>query len=144
MEHATDRATPPLTRARGTYFNPTSQLGLDMPAAGYLDLADYQSRVPSRVGAIRVCNAGPQAAWERHDLGDELLVLLSGSFTMTLRDAEGRTIERPMSRGDVLVIPTGVAHHATLHTDEVQLLFITPRAGTKEWSESGPALEDQP
>ena len=96
------------------------------------------------VGAIRVSKARDSSAWERHDHGDELLVLLSGTLTMTLRDAEGRTSECPMARGDVLLIPMGVAHHATLHTDQVELLFVTPRTGTTDWAESSHTQEASP
>jgi quercetin dioxygenase-like cupin family protein len=112
-----------------------------MPTDGYLVLGDYQSSVASMVGAIRVSKARDPGAWERHDHGDEVLVVLSGAFTATLRDAEGRTTERSMSKGDVLIIPRGVAHHFTLHTDEVQALFVTPQTGTKEWSAGGPTVE---
>src|SRR5262249_27915360 len=83
-----------------------------------LVLGHHQASVPSMVGAIRVSKARDGNTWERHDHGDEVLVVLSGAATMTLRDAEGRTTEWPLSTGDVLVIPRGVAHHATLHTDE--------------------------
>jgi len=121
---------------RGSRFNPRSQLGSNMPADGYLDLGDHHSGVVSMVGAIRVTQALGSGTWERHDHGDEVLVLLSGSATMTLRDADGRTEDHALSDGDVLIIPRGIAHHATLHTPEVQVLFVTPRTGTREWSDA--------
>src|SRR5262245_44741326 len=37
--------------------------------------------------------------------------------------------------------PRAVAHHFTLHTGEVQALFVTPQTGTKEWSDDGPTVE---
>jgi quercetin dioxygenase-like cupin family protein len=134
MENTTQQSTHTL----GTLFNPISRLSSDMPTAGYLVLGDYRSNVASMVGAIRVSKARDTGDWERHDHGDEVLVVLSGACTATLRDAEGRTTERSMSKGDVLIIPRGVAHHFTLHTDEVEALFVTPETGTKEWSDNGP------
>ncbi len=131
MEPATHPSSVDLIH--GTHFNPRSKLSVDVPGAGYLALGDYQASVSSMVGVIRVDNTRDSNAWERHDHGDELLILLAGSLTMTLRDAEGRTTEQSMSMGDVLIIPSGAAHRARLHTDEVQLLFVTPRTGTKEW-----------
>jgi quercetin dioxygenase-like cupin family protein len=112
-----------------------------MPTDGCLILGNYACAVTSMVGAIRVSTARDPHAWERHDDGDEVLVLLSGACTMTLRDAEGRTTDYLLSKGDVLIIPSGVAHHATLHTDEVEVLFVTPQTGSKEWSEGSVAAE---
>jgi quercetin dioxygenase-like cupin family protein len=141
MEDTTRQSTPSQTQAHGTLFNPTSRLASDMPTDGYLVLGDHRSSVANMVGAIRVTQARDPGAWERHDHGDEVLVVLSGACTATLRDAEGRTAERSMSKGDVLIIPRGVAHHFTLHTDEVQALFVTPQTGTTEWSGNGPTVE---
>ena len=112
-----------------------------MPGDGYLDLGEHRSTVANRVGVIRVTQARGAGAWERHDHGDEVLILLAGAVTMTLRDADGRTEDHAMSNGDVLIIPRGVAHHATLHTAEVQVLFVTPRTGTREWSDASSTAE---
>jgi len=144
MEDTTQEFTSSRTPADGTVFNPSAGLASDMPTDGYLVLGDYHSSVASMVGAIRVSRARDPDAWERHDHGDEVLIVLSGDCTATLRDADGRTTQRSMSKGDVLIIPKGVAHHFTLHTDEVQVLFVTPRTGTKEWSESITAKEVSP
>jgi quercetin dioxygenase-like cupin family protein len=137
MENTTQQSPQTL----GTLFNPTSRLSSDMPTDGYLVLGDYQSSVASMVGAIRVSEARATGTWERHDHGDEVLVVLSGACTATLRDAEGRTAERSMSKGDVLIIPRGVAHHFIVHSDQVEALFVTPQTGTKEWSDNGATLE---
>src|SRR5262249_28141330 len=112
MEPATNRSSPAAEQTLGTPFNPRSRLAADMPTDGCLVLGHHQASVPSMVGAIRVSKARDGNTWERHDHGDEVLVVLSGAATMTLRDAEGRTTEWPLSTGDVLVIPRGVAHHA--------------------------------
>jgi len=134
MEHSTKQSLAVAEQSLGTQFNPASRLTTEMPTDGCLVLGDHTSSVPSIVGAIRVTKTRDRSAWERHDHGDEVLVLLSGAATMTLRDREGRTTERSLLEGDVLIIPSGVAHHATLHTDEVRVLFVTPRTGSKVWS----------
>jgi mannose-6-phosphate isomerase-like protein (cupin superfamily) len=141
MEDTTWQSTSSQAQTHGTLFNPTSRLASDMPTDGHLVLGDYQSSVASMFSAIRVSKARDPGAWERHDHGDEVLVVLSGACIATLRDAEGRTTERFMSKGDVLIISSGVAHHFTLHTDDVQALFVMPQTGTKEWSDSGPPAE---
>jgi len=134
MKPATNPSSPAAEPTLGAHFNPRSRLAADMPTDGCVVLREHQASVPSVVGAIRVTNARGNI-WERHDHGDEVLVLLSGAATMTLRDADGATTDRPLSPSDVLVIPRGVAHRATLHTNEVQALFVTPRTGTVEWAD---------
>jgi quercetin dioxygenase-like cupin family protein len=141
MEEATHRTASASAQAPGKHFNARAQLGSLVPTEGYRVLGNHQSGVPSMVGVIRVTKARNPNAWERHDHGDEVLVLLSGACTMTLRDGEGRITERSLSPGDVLIVPSGVAHHATLHTDEIQALFVTPGSGTKEWSDDDSAQE---
>lgn len=136
MEHATHHQTASSPRqAHATHFDPRARLASDMPTDGYLVFGEYESSVPSMVGVIRLTEARPGSSWERHDRGDEVLIVLSGAFTMTLRDAQGRTTDQRMSQGDAILIPRGVAHHATLHTEEAHALFVTPRTGTKEWSD---------
>lgn len=117
-------------------FNPQSRLAAEMPGTGHLVLANYEANVPSMVGAIRVRQPHDPNAWERHDHGDEVLAVISGSCTATLRDAQGHTITRDITSGDVLVIPKGVAHSFKLHSDEVQVLFVTPETGTEEWTDN--------
>jgi mannose-6-phosphate isomerase-like protein (cupin superfamily) len=141
MEDTTQRSTSSQTQPHGTPFNAISQIASEVPCDGYLVLGHYRSSVASMVGAIRVTRARVSGAWERHDHGDEVLVVLSGACTATLRDAEGRVTERSLSTGDVLIVPSGVAHHFTLHTDEVRALFVTPSTGTVEWSDDGPTAE---
>lgn len=136
MERATHQTYHSSTQPNAAHFNPSSALTAQVPADGYAVLGKYQSGVTSMVGVIRVTAARDHDTWERHDHGDEVLVLLSGACTMILRDAEGHTIRRPLSNGDVLIIPRGVAHRATLQTAEAQLLFITPQTGTQEWSDA--------
>ena len=135
MERATQQTSSSSAQPGAAHFNPGSELAAKVPADGYVVLSNHQSSVASMVGAIRVTQARDPNTWERHDHGDEILVLLSGACKMVLREAGGRISVRALSSGDVLLIPRGVAHRAMLQTAEAQLLFVTPRTGTREWSD---------
>lgn len=139
--HAVDMERDTLQSQRSkaapcAHFNPSAQLASRVPVEGHVVLGELESSVPSMVGVIRVTRAHDPNTWERHDHGDELLVLLSGSCTMTLRDAAGRSQEHVLSVGDALLIPRGVSHCGMPHGDEVQVLFVTPRTGSSEWLEA--------
>lgn len=95
---------------------------------------DFDSDVPVMVGALAVNKARPPA-WGRHDHGDEVLFVLSGHFTMALRDSHGELTRHEAKAGDMLLIPKGSAHMGTLHTETAEVLFLTPRTGTREWSD---------
>jgi quercetin dioxygenase-like cupin family protein len=98
-------------------------------------LGDFAVQRDAMLGVIRIAMEGTEGFWERHDGGDELLVLVSGRMTMTLRPASGPDQVHELGEGDALLIPSGVAHSARLHTPEVHLLFVTPREGNAAWTE---------
>ncbi len=69
------------------------------------------------------------ASWEIHPHGDEIVVLLSGSIRLTLREAQGDTTSRLDQPGDFVVVPRNIWH--TARVDEpAQVLFVTPGEGT--------------
>jgi mannose-6-phosphate isomerase-like protein (cupin superfamily) len=88
---------------------------------------------PAMIGVMRADDS-VGGRWERHDGGDELLVLMAGRCTITVRRSDGRQTAHDAERGDVLLIPKGAAHSFTLHTPEVHLLFVTPREGNSTWN----------
>jgi mannose-6-phosphate isomerase-like protein (cupin superfamily) len=88
---------------------------------------------PAMIGVMRA-DGSLGGRWERHDGGDELLVLMAGRCTLTVRRSDGRRTVHDAERGDVLLIPKGAAHSFTLHTSEVQVLFVTPCEGNSTWS----------
>jgi quercetin dioxygenase-like cupin family protein len=99
-------------------------------------LADFETDGAVMVGVARLTRDTIHALWERHDGGDEILVVISGSLTATFREAaEDRRLAA--GAGDVILIPRGVPHGFTLTSDEVQLLFMTPRSGNAGWSDDG-------
>lgn len=68
--------------------------------------------------------------WERHPAGDEVVVLLSGSVTMTIRKdgkVEVVTLNEP---GECVVVPRDLWHTAET-TEPTRMLFITPGEGTE-------------
>ncbi|QRK07503.1 cupin domain-containing protein [Archangium violaceum] len=98
-------------------------------------LGDYTVHRDAMLGVIRIGTEGTEGFWERHDGGDELLVVISGRMTMTLRPANGPDQLHDIGPGDALLIPRGIAHSARLHTPEIHLLFVTPRDGNEAWTE---------
>jgi quercetin dioxygenase-like cupin family protein len=88
---------------------------------------------PAMIGVMRA-DGSVGGRWERHDGGDELLVLMAGRCTVTVRRSDGRQTVHHAEHGDVRLIPKSAAHSFTLHTPEVQVLFVTPRDGNSTWS----------
>lgn len=83
------------------------------------------------VGVIKISAA--DGFWERHDGGDEILVVLQGRMDFTLRYhnvAETLSVKA----GDILHIPQGVAHSAKIY-EEVHILFFSPKEGNVSWTE---------
>jgi|GEM_PF-1521859 len=90
---------------------------------------------PSVVGLARILQGTVEGFWERHDNGDELLLLIEGRLTIHVRSPGGGTETRELRPGDLVLVPRGAAHSLTLHTPEVQLLFMMPREGNTAWSD---------
>jgi mannose-6-phosphate isomerase-like protein (cupin superfamily) len=62
--------------------------------------------------------------WEMHPEGDELLILLSGSLSVELREEETERTA-PLSPQAALVVPAGVWHRVIVHEPSV-LIAVTP------------------
>jgi len=67
--------------------------------------------------------------WERHPVGDEILILLSGELEMVLETRTGIR-KTPLKAGQTLVVPRNTWHHAVVKKPG-KLMFITPGAGTE-------------
>ncbi|MBK8956409.1 MAG: cupin domain-containing protein [Saprospiraceae bacterium] len=61
--------------------------------------------------------------WHKHDLEDELFMVLKGRFTMEFRDRKVT-----VSENEILVVPKGVEHRPVAQ-EEVSVLLFEP-AGT--------------
>jgi mannose-6-phosphate isomerase-like protein (cupin superfamily) len=67
--------------------------------------------------------------WELHTTGDELLYILAGSSSLTVRGPEGEML-RNLRAGDLVVVPKGCWHRNDA-PDGVTMLVVTPREGNQ-------------
>jgi len=118
-----------------THFDPHAHLRRIPNDGRYAVVAEYQTTCPSMVGVIRIRADDPADAWERHDAGDELLVVLSGRVTMEVRLRSGSLQSFGLGAGEVLLVPANTPHSGRAVTPEAEVLFVTPRRGNHEWSE---------
>jgi mannose-6-phosphate isomerase-like protein (cupin superfamily) len=75
-----------------------------------------------------------QPPWELHGDGDELIHVLAGSTTLTLRQG-GEETQRTLRAGDLAIVPKGCWHrnHAP---DGVTVLYMSPRdGGRNSWDD---------
>ena len=66
--------------------------------------------------------------WERHNGGDELLYVLSGSCALTI--IEGTRQITPLQQGSLAIVPTGTWHRNEA-PDGVTMIYITPIEGNQ-------------
>ena len=59
--------------------------------------------------------------WHKHDLEDELFLVVKGSFLIKLRDKEIR-----LSEGELAIIPKGV-EHMPVAVEEVEVILLEPK-----------------
>lgn len=78
---------------------------------------------------------GPGDHWESHPAGDELVVCLSGSVTVT-RDTDGTQDRVVLAPGEATVNPTGVWHTVDM-TGPSTILTITAGIGTTHRPRTG-------
>ncbi|MFF0277025.1 cupin domain-containing protein [Streptomyces sp. NPDC004330] len=78
---------------------------------------------------------GPGDHWERHPAGDELIVCLNGSVTVS-RDLDGVTDHVLLGPGEATVNPAG-AWHAVDMTGPSTILSITAGLGTDHRPRTG-------
>lgn len=71
---------------------------------------------------------GNWTSWERHPLGDEVVVCMAGEITLIQETAEG-TARVTLGPGDYAINPAGTWHTADV-ASHVTALFITAGMGT--------------
>ncbi|HVR90444.1 MAG TPA: cupin domain-containing protein [Novosphingobium sp.] len=69
-------------------------------------------------------------SWEMHPAGDEVVVCVAGSMTLTQELADGSTASVTLGPGDYAINPPGVWHTADV-AGEATALFITAGLGTQ-------------
>ena len=78
-----------------------------------------------REGGISVGYYSGSSEWERHPVGDEIVMVLEGSTTViVLVDGEQQRIQ--LSAGEVLVVPQNHWHRFE-NSDHLKILGVTPQ-----------------
>ena len=91
----------------------------DEAATAFARLADY------RDGAVFVGHWAGASEWERHPVGDELVMVVDGETTLVLV-VNGTEQPQAMSRGELVVVPRGTWHR--FETPEgVKVLTVSPQ-----------------
>ena len=75
----------------------------------------------------------PWATWERHPVGDEIVMLLSGEVRMSMRIASSNQTVVLKEAGSYLIVPKDTWHTAS-PVLPTRLLFVTPGQGTENKS----------
>jgi uncharacterized cupin superfamily protein len=88
-------------------------------AGAFGRLCDY------RDGAIFIGHWAGTSEWERHAVGDEVVMVVDGETTLFLQDDDG---ERPLrlGAGDLVVVPQGTWHRFETPRG-VKVLSVTPQ-----------------
>jgi len=73
-------------------------------------LADFDADGAVMVGVARLKRDTIHALWERHDGGDEMLVVI---LLLTLEDDAGAVVDRELAAGEGAWVPTGRKHRYT-------------------------------
>ncbi len=92
----------------------------DMEGA-FAELSDY------RDGAIYLGHYAGSSEWERHQLGDEIVMVLEGETTLILLE-ESREKPNLLRKGEMLVVPANMWHRFET-PDGVKIMSVTPEPG---------------
>ena len=85
----------------------------------YATLSDY------RDGGIFVAHYAGISQWERHRMGDEIVMVVDGATTLMLF-VDGEEVPHDMSANEFLVVPQGVWHRVET-PDGVKVMSVTPQ-----------------
>ncbi|NEB40243.1 cupin domain-containing protein [Streptomyces sp. SID14515] len=125
--NAIDLRTTPVHLGLGSRANPVEGFAWDPEVLQAYSAAVAADGAEGRMVAI-IDGDGPGDHWECHPSGDELVVCLSGSVTVT-RDVEGATDRVELRPGEATVNPAG-AWHAVDMAGPSSILTITAGLGT--------------
>jgi uncharacterized cupin superfamily protein len=82
-------------------------------------LSDY------RDGGVFVGHWAGSSEWERHSVGDEIVMVFDGETTLTFLAEDGEQSSR-LRAGDLVVVPQGTWHRFET-PDGVKVLSVTPQ-----------------
>lgn len=99
-------------------------------------LASYTCDGQAMTGLVCIGAGSTDHFWERHDGGDELLLVMKGAacFTAVRKDGVAETLN--IGAGDLLILERGEAHQAHI-SEDLHIMFMTPRDGNVSWSDDG-------
>lgn len=110
-----------------------------------VDLADklglfsehWSPKVVARLNdyEIKLAKLKGEFVWHTHDDTDELFLVIEGTLTLQLRDAEGRQHDLTLTPGQLYVVPRGV-EHCPLADGDVAVMLIEP-AGVVNTGDAG-------
>lgn len=72
---------------------------------------------------IKIARVKGELVWHKHDLEDELFIVLEGTLMMDFRD---KTIA--IKPGEILIVPKGVDHKPWTMNEEVKIMLVEPKS----------------
>jgi mannose-6-phosphate isomerase-like protein (cupin superfamily) len=78
--------------------------------------------------------------WEKHNNGDELLLVIDGCVDIEVLDSSGNSRKEQLKEGSLFVVPKGKWHQLTA-TDYVNILYISPSEDGAERKQEHPFHE---
>ena len=87
---------------------------------------------------IKLVKLKGEFVWHTHDDTDELFLVIEGTLTLQLRDAEGAEHHVDLRPGQLYVVPRGV-QHCPVAEGEVSAVLIEP-TGVVNTGDAGGAL----
>lgn len=80
---------------------------------------------PYRDGSIYVGHYSGSSEWERHENGDEIVLVLEGTTTVVLLLSAGAEQNVQLGAGELVVVPKGVWHRFE-SSSALKVLSVTP------------------
>jgi mannose-6-phosphate isomerase-like protein (cupin superfamily) len=121
--HWPSDATAPATRLHA--------FGFDGPAFEACIAKHCPAGAPGRLAMIE-SSPTDWGAWECHEAGDELVIVLEGEGDL-LQEIDGETRSAPFGPGSAFINPAGVWHTANVRKP-MRAIYLTPCPGTKHRS----------
>ena len=88
-------------------------------AEAFSELSSY------RDGGIYVGHWAGSSEWERHPVGDEIVMIVAGATTMFFLTDDGE-VSTDLAAGEIIVVPRGTWHRFET-PDRVKVLSVTPQ-----------------
>lgn len=87
-----------------------------------------------RDGGIFLANYAGTSSWERHPVGDEIVMVVGGHTTLSLL-IDGEEVAHEMGAGGLIVVPVNTWHRFD-SPDGVRVMTVTPQP-TDHWRADG-------